>query len=203
MALLGYQIILGIIATIIGFASFVPYFIDIFKREVKPHAFTWLIWAILNLIAFSASAARGGGAGTWLLGVNGIVFAIIGIISIFWGEKEITGLDKASLAVAIIGIGLWVVTTNPLWSVLLAAGIDAVGFIPTFRKAYKRPHQEAALIFILGGISFFVSILALQSVSITTVVYPAMAVVTNSLFVGMLLLRRRQLNHNSSKRNPK
>ena len=62
MQLLAYQIIIGLVATVIGLAGYVPYFKDIIRREIKPHAFSWLIWGILQSVVFFASTSRGGGA---------------------------------------------------------------------------------------------------------------------------------------------
>ncbi len=190
MQLLVYQIILGIIATIIGLAGYIPYFKDIIKREIKPHAFSWLIWGILQSVVFFASTSKGGGAGAWAVGAPALLNMIIFVIALFRGEKEITNLDKASLVVALFGIALWVITTSPVWSVIIVTGVDVVGFIPTFRKAYRKPKEEAVSVFALSSIAFFISLFALGSLNITTFLYPASLTVSNAIFVMMVMSRR-------------
>jgi uncharacterized membrane protein len=44
--------------------------------------------------------------------------------------------------------------------------------------------------FALSAISFGISLFALQSVNMTTVLYPASLVVTNTVFVAMVMIRR-------------
>jgi hypothetical protein len=41
-----YKFIIAIIATVLTFLGFIPYFRDIFNRKTKPHLYTWLIWLI-------------------------------------------------------------------------------------------------------------------------------------------------------------
>jgi uncharacterized protein with PQ loop repeat len=190
MQLLEYQVILGIIATIIGLVGYIPYFKDIIKKRIKPHAFSWLIWGILQSLVFFAQTSKGGGAGAWAVGAPALLNLTIFVIAIFRGEKEITRVDKASLLLALFGIALWAITTNPLWSVVIATGVDVVGFVPTFRKSYKKPNEEAVAVYALSAIAFGISLFALQSISITTVLYPASLVVTNAVFVAIVMMRR-------------
>ena len=162
-----------------------------------------MIWGVIWLLVFFASSARGGGAGAWAIGVPALLCLATFVLSIFRGEKEITRLDTASLIVAFFSIALWAVTTNPLWSVIIVTGIDVVGFVPTFRKANKRPDEESITVFAFTGVSFFISLFALQSVNITTVLYPASVIASNTVFISMVMLRRRSISANSTRGKPK
>jgi hypothetical protein len=51
---LEYQIILGILATIIVLAGYLSYFRDVLFGVAKSHAFSWLIWGVLNGLTFFA-----------------------------------------------------------------------------------------------------------------------------------------------------
>ena len=197
-----YQIILGIIAAIVGFSGYIPYFRDIIKRSIKPHAFSWLVWGLMQGLVFFASTSKGGGAGAWVIGAGSILCMIIFVISIFRGEKEITTVDKASLIFAFLGMGLWIITSNPLWSVIIASAVDAVGYIPTIRKAYKRPYEESVTLYIFSGASLVVALFALQSLNLTTLLYPVSYIIVVSLFVGTVLIRRLSIPR-SGRRKPK
>ena len=188
-----YQAIIGIVATAIGLSGYIPYFKDIIKRTIKPHAFSWLIWGIIQSVVFFADLAKGAGAGAWPVGAPALLNLIIFVIAIFRGEKEITKIDTASLIFALVGIGVWIITTNPLWSVIIVSIVDAVGYIPTVRKAYKKPHEESVTVYALSGVAFGLSLFALASVSLTTVLYPSVLVVVNLVFVSTVLQRRRAL----------
>ena len=77
---------------------------------------------------------------------------------------------------------------------MLITVIDALGFVPTFRKSYSRPFEETAVTYAISGLKFVVAILALENLSLVTWLYPASLVLMNGLFVGMVLTRRRQLS---------
>jgi hypothetical protein len=144
----------------------------------------------LQSVIFFASTSKGGGAGAWAVGAPALLNMIIFVIALFRGEKEITNLDKASLIVALFGIGLWIITTSPVWSVIILTGVDVVGFIPTFRKAYKKPKEEAITVFALSSIAFGISLFALGALNITTFLYPASLTISNGVFVIMVMNRR-------------
>lgn len=182
---------LGIIATVIAFYSYIPYFRDIFRGKTKPHAFSWFIWFLLTAIGFVAQISDDGGAGAWATGFTAFVAFFIFLMALKHGEKEITKSDWACLSGAFLAIGLWPFTSTPLLSVILITFIDALGFIPTFRKAYKKPHEETLQTYALSAIKFAIAIIALSNYSMVTILYPASLVVMNSLFVLMLMTRRR------------
>ena len=191
MQLVEYQIVLGTIATIVGVTGFIPYFKDIIKKAIKPHAFSWLIWGISQSTIFFAQTAKGGGAGAWANGFGGLLNLTVFVIAIFKGEKEITLLDKGCLVLALFGISLWFITSDPLWSVILLSGVDVIGYIPTMRKSYKKPHEESLTVFALSATSSVISLFALGSLSITTVLYPISIIVINTILVTLVILRRK------------
>jgi hypothetical protein len=191
--LLDYKILLGIAATILGISGYLPYFRDMLRKRIKPHAFSWLIWAILTFIAFSVSISKGGAAGAWTLGAQGILNIIIAAAAMRSGETRITGLDKLCLGLALFGIALWVVTMNSLWGVVISSIVDLIALVPTLTKAYKNPFEESTSLFILSGLGFVLSLFALGSFSLVTALYPSVIIVANTLLVLMILLRRRAL----------
>ena len=190
---LDYKVLLGIAATLLGISGYLPYFRDMLARRIKPHAFSWLIWSILTFIAFTVSITKGGAAGSWVLVVQGVLNAIIAIIAMRSGETRITGLDKLCLGLALMGIVLWVVTMNSLWGVLISSVVDLIALVPTLTKAYKNPFEESTSLFILSGLGFALSILALGTVNILTALYPSVIIAANTVLVLMILLRRRVL----------
>jgi hypothetical protein len=187
---LDYRVILGGVAAVIGVIGFLPYFRNLFAGRTKPHTFSWLIWGILSTIIFTAQVVSGAGPGAWIIGVAATLSLAVFVIAIFKGEREITRVDKTSLAFAALGIVLWIATTNPLWSVVIVSIVDAVGYIPTFRKTYKQPYGETLTLYILSTVSFVISFFALEVVSVTTALYPASLIATNIVFISMVLMRR-------------
>lgn len=186
--------ILGILAVLIGLIGYVPYFTTIFSGKTKPHAFTWFVWGILTAIAFSGQIVGHGGAGAWVTGLTAFISFIICGLALVKGTKDFPLADWLCLAGCMVALGLWAITNNPLSAIVLITIIDLLAFIPTFRKSYSAPGSEPAFTYSLSGLKFVLGIAALQEFSAVTVLYPASLVLTNGLFVLMLLIRRRQFS---------
>ena len=187
-----YKLVLGIIAIIIGLYSYIPYFRDIFAKKTKPHAFSWFVWGVLTATAFVAQMQKGGGAGAWITGVTAVLCLSVAVIAFFRGEKNITKFDWGCLVAALLGIVLWLITNNPLTAVIIVTITDAIGFAPTFRKAYHKPYEETISTYFLSSLKFAIALFALESYSLTTWLYPASLVLANGVFAVMVLLRRKK-----------
>lgn len=195
-----YKVILGILATGIAFYAYIPYFIDIFKGKTKPHSFSWLVWALLTGIAFFAQVFDNAGPGAWVTGFTAAVSVVILVLAFFKGEKNITRSDWMSLLGAGVSMLLWWITDSPLLTVILITIIDALGFYPTFRKSYHKPHEETLITYLLSGLKFVFAIIALENYSVITWLYPASLILMNGAFVVMLAIRRKHLRtSNNSK----
>lgn len=186
-----FQIIVGWIGAVLSVVSCLPYIRDIFLGKTKPHAFSWLIWSILSGVGFAAQLVEHGGAGSWVLGVATPFCVFVFFLSLWRGERNYVMLDWISLFGALISIVLWWVTSDPTWSVVLITLIDVIAFVPTFRKAYAKPHEETISMYSMGALKFFLSIVALESFSIATWFYPAVLVLANTAFAWMLIYRRK------------
>lgn len=187
------QDLIGIVSALIGIYAFYPYLRDILRRKTRPHIFTWAVWSLLMLTGFAAQIVEGAGAGAWTTGALGGLNLLVLILALKYGEKSFTRSDWAMLSVSLLAIPLWVLTQNPLWSVILISLIDAVAFLPTFRKSWTRPHEETLETYSLIGLSVLLSFAALETVTLTTVLFPATLFTVNAVFVAMSLIRRRQL----------
>lgn len=191
---MGYKTFLGVCAIIIGFIGYAPYLRDVFIRKTKPHAFSWLAWAVLEGTAFFAQAAKHGGAGAWITGLSAMVALFVAGIAFYRRDTEINTLDWVALSGALLGIILWALTSNPLLAVILVTVSDAFAFIPTFRKSFHKPDQETLVEYGLSAVKWVIAIFALQSLSVTTWLYPASLILSNGSFVVMSLIRRKTLN---------
>lgn len=192
-----YKILLGSLAVGIEIFSYIIYFIGIWRGKTKPHAFTWLVWGTLNIVAFLAVLFSGGEAGAWVLGVNALACFSISAVGFIQRHVEYDKYDWLALAGAFIGIFLWWLTENPLYAVILAAISDGVGSIPIFRKAYRAPFEENIAAFAVGILYYPMAILALRSLTLTTWLYPAVVIVLDGALVLLIFIRRKQFQLDS------
>jgi len=188
-----YRVILGIFAAILGVVSLAPYIRDMFRGITKPHPMTWFVWALINIVAFFAQVAGGGGPGAWVSGVVAFECFVIALFSLSRGEKRMVALDWWCFAGALTGLILWQVTDDPLAAIILVTLTDALASVPTFRKSYLRPYEETLSSYFLGTLRSLFALPALGVFSLTTVLYLAFTALSDTLLVVTLLLRRRQL----------
>jgi hypothetical protein len=185
-------IVLGTVAVLIGVVQYGLYSYKIYLGEVKPHAFTWLIWAILTTIAAVAQFVDDAGPGAWVMAFTALMSYAYIVVGLGASSRAyITRVDWYFFFATLAAIPLWLITDNPLWSVILITIIDAVAYAPMFRKAYYNPETESALAQGLASSKFIFGILALQSLTLVTVLYPASLIVMNGAFALMLLWRRK------------
>lgn len=186
--------ILGGIATIIAFVSYIPYLRDILANKTKPHAFTWLIWGTLTLIAFLGQVSGNAGPGAWPAGLTAALCFLIFFFALKRGSKNIVKLDFVMLGGAIISLFLWFVIKQPTLSIVLVTLTDMMGFVPTVRKSWLRPGEETLSAFVLSAVKHFISLFAIKNYSLITTLYPAYLVIANLLFITLLISRRKTLS---------
>jgi len=180
---------LAIALTLFGFY---PYLRGILSNQVKPHVFSWVIWGVTTLVVFFAQLDARGGAGAWPIGLSGSITMFIAALAyVKRADIAITSVDWFFFAVALSSLPLWYFTDDPTGAVIVLTLVDLLGFGPTVRKAYAAPHAESLSFFGIFGLRNVVVILALESYSIATVLFPAAVALACALVMGMIVVRRR------------
>ncbi|HTQ99442.1 MAG TPA: hypothetical protein VMH83_05610 [Candidatus Acidoferrum sp.] len=183
------------VSILLTVAGYVPYIRAIRANHVKPHFFSWLIWSLTTAIVFFAQLAASGGAGAWPTGVSAVITIYVAWLAlVLRSDFTNTRSDWMFLIVALLSLPLWYATDDPLWSVVILTSVDALGFAPTLRKTWARPHEESLQFYALFAVRSALSIFALASLSWTTVLFPVVMIVACILVCLMLLWRRRALS---------
>lgn len=188
-----YQV-MGLASVALAIASFAPYIVQIRGGTMKPHVFSWIIWSISTAVVYFAQVVADGGPGAWPTGVSGIVTMYVTWLA--WSRQsdiEITRSDWLFLGVALASLPVWYVTADPLWAVVILTTIDLLGFGPTLRKLYQHPYEESVLFYLLFTVRSGISIFALESRNLTTLLFPVAMVLSCGLVCLLLLWRRRVL----------
>lgn len=183
--------ILGIVATLIAFISYIPYVWTIFTGKTKPHGFSWMVFALLMFIAFAAQVSDRAGAGAWVTGFSAAVCLLIAGLSLIKGTFKPTLSDWWAFGGSLAAIPIWMATDNPVYAVILITIIDMMAFYPTFRKAYFFPHEELLFTYLLSGVKFVLAFIALENITLTTALYPVSLIVMNWIFMAVILWRRK------------
>jgi hypothetical protein len=187
------QQIASLAAIVLTVVAYVPYIKAIRAAQVKPHFFSWLIWSLTTAIVFVAQLAAQGGAGAWPTGVSAAITVYVAWLAmVLRSDFTATKIDWTFLIAALLSLPLWYLTDDPLWSVVILTVVDALGFGPTLRKVLARPEEESLLFYALFAVRSALSVLALESLSMTTVLFPAVMVVA-CVWVCILLWWKRRV----------
>ena len=189
-----YKIIFGYISVAITLLSFVLYFYGIIKGQTKPHAFSWLIWTLLTGTIFIIQVLENGGAGAWSTGTTTITTFIVAIMSFYVGDRHFTRFDWFALLGALMGIGLWLVTKNPLLAVIIITLTDGIGYLPSFRKGFYKPNEEIISMYLINNVRYVISLMALSSYSLSVWLYPVALTFFNTVYSIFIFWRRKKLN---------
>ncbi len=182
---------LGGLAAFISFLALIPYIRNIFRRHTQPHIFTWLIWGISTLTVFAAQWTDHAGAGSWSTAIGGVMtFVVIGLAWKYNTKHYITKTDWYFLGLSFAALMLWGATDNPLHAVILLTLVDTAAYVPTFRKSWHRPHTEALTMYNIMTIRNLMAIAALEHYSLTTLLFPFVTSLANTILVVCLLIRR-------------
>jgi len=192
---IGIKELFGLLAVVLAVINYLPYLIGSITGSKKPHLFTWALWFILTSVAFFAQIESGGGIGAWATGTTAFIILLITLVSLRFGFEYVRPFDWFALGGAFFSILLWILTSDPFWSVILISTIHSICFLPTFRKGYSKPQDESATAFMLTIFKYGCAIIALSAYSVETVLFPATVMTTSLLFISMLYYRRTALKH--------
>ncbi len=184
--------LLGLIAVAISIFSLFPYITDILKKKTKPHLYTWVIWTPLTFMAFFSQIADNAGAGAWTTGVTAMLCLIILALSVKYGTKDVTKSDRVMLASVIVATAFFLIVKNALLSIILVTFIDVAAFYPTIRKSIKKPYEETLSTHNLAALKHFISLFALDKVSVITALYPSAVFIANLVLVAVMIKGRRK-----------
>ncbi len=181
---------LAYIAIVISMVGYIPYIYSTLRNRTKPHVFSWLIWAIMMGVMCMAQLEKGAGPGAWVMMLSSSMCCFITLLAVFKGTRFITSMDWAALALAVTGIGVWQVTGDPLLAVLLMIAVDILATLPTVRKSWYRPHEELAWLYGVNVVRFSLSILALQSINVVTILPLVTVIIVEGALCLMIIYRR-------------
>lgn len=188
------KLILSWVSIGLTFLAFLPYLRDIVRGSFRPHVFSWVIWSATTLVVFFAQLAADGGVGAWPTGVSALMTILIAIAAYRRkADSRITTMDWIFFLAAMSSLPLWYLTSDPLWAVVVLTTVDMLGFGPTLRRVWQDPHAESALFYTVFVARSALSIPALESYSVTTILFPAAIGLGCAALVAVILLRRRWL----------
>lgn len=184
--------LISIVAVILTFAAYVPYYRDILKGKTHPHVYSWSLWCLLTILIVALQIKGGAGMATLVTAAAGLMCVGVIVLGIKKGKKDITKSDTATAILALIAMGFWLIADQPVVSLVLVVIADLLAFYPTVRKSWHKPHTETLSLYATNTVRFMLALIAIESYTFLAVLWPAVWVAANGLFVAILVIRRKQ-----------
>ena len=184
--------ILVFIAVIMSIVGNIPYLIDVIKKRIKPHPYTWFIWSIVSAVTFFGALVKGGGIGTIPTAFAEIFTIIIFLFSLQYGFRNINKIDNYFLAFSLIGLIPWIITKDPTISVITVVSIDVIAFIPTLIKTYKYPETETSILYSMNVTRHILTLMTLRTHNIATSLHSIMMIITNITMTSFILRKNKK-----------
>lgn len=183
-----YTELLGLLAGILAFISFFVYYVSIFRKKTIPNQTTWLILTVVGILIAASYYSVGARDTIWVPVAYILGPLITFILSLKYGVKSWSLFDKTCLILSAVSILVWLLSGNPLFTLLINIFIDFLGILPTVRKTYMDPISEDLLTWILVTIESILNLLAISEWNFSIYIYPIYMLFFNSLIMLLILL---------------
>jgi hypothetical protein len=186
------RIVLTVLGTALGAASTVPYLLATVRGSTRPRIVTWLTWSLLTGVAGAASASASDYPAAAFSLVGTLATALVVAAGLRYGDRTVTRLDAACVALVLVGFVLWIALDLPGIAVAAACLIDLVGLVPTLVHGWRRPHEETPVTFALiaaGGLCAAVA--AWGTWTVTALAYPVYVALSMGACWAVVVLRGR------------
>ena len=184
--------VVGLLSGVLALIDTVPYVRDIRRGTTRPQRATWLIWSVLGIAAFAAQAAGGPNWSLVLLGTQAVLMTLVFLLSIRSGEGGLGRIDLAMLALAAVGLLGWALADEPVIATIFVVVADAIGVGLMVPKTVRDPHSETLVTFVLASVGGLLGTIAVGSLDVALLLYPAYLTVGNGLIAAIIWTARRR-----------
>ena len=197
--------IIAVVGGLLAAGGTVPYIVETVRGNTKPRIVTWLTWALLTGVAASAAFADHAMASGIFALLGTVATGSVVLAGLRHADRSFAPVDIVCMAGVITGLVLWRIFDSPAIGVWAAIIIDSVGFIPTFKHAWQKPHEETPSTFVLvsrGGALTVAAIIASGAVSVTSLGYPLYVALSMGSCAVVVLARKRMHRTEPAVPNP-
>lgn len=190
--------IIGMIGGLLTLTAFFPYTLSIIRVETKPKQSTWWIWTLNSVLVMTSYRAEGAQESIWLAVAYVLGCGIVALLSLKYGVRKWSKVDRWSLIGTFIAIVLWIVI-GPIATLIMSLIVDLFGVVPTIRASFYHPEEEDRLSWIMWLAGGLLSLLSIENLfvwqewsleTLTIVSYPAQISITTAIIVWFLIRQK-------------
>src|SRR4051812_14104251 len=122
---------LGLAAGAINISAIIPYLRDVLSGTTRPNIVTWSLWTLIGAVLSYAQYQAGA---SWTLALLiGSTFSnlIVACVAIRHGQRSYGWIDGICLVMALLAIGAWWWTSNPLFAIVIGVLAEFFAASPT------------------------------------------------------------------------
>ena len=166
-------LLFGLASAITGFLSFLPYVIDILAGRTMPQRSSWLIWAVVTMLALASQMAEGATRSLLFSGAQAVMTLVVFALSIRRGAGSYMHPgDAIAIGVCAIAIALWQITDVPAYALACAIGVNSIAGTLTVVKSFRAPETETLATWVLGIVASAFGILSVGVLDPVLLAYP-------------------------------
>jgi hypothetical protein len=160
------------------------------KGKSHPNLVTWFTFTLLNGINAAAAWSVGANQTAIFLSAATLATLSITLISLKFGFKRYTKFDMTCQAVAIIGLVLWLLTSNPSVTVAINITLDFIGLLPTLRHAWSNPYKETWQTFVIAMVAGVLTLISIQTYTFISLGAPIYILLADTFTASIIISRR-------------
>ena len=178
-------------AVLLHIATMVPYYRDVFRGRTTPHPYSYWVWSVLTAIS--------AGILLWNREIWASIPAICEVITNIWllllsfyfsKNIPINWFDKLCLFLAFLSLFYGIMSGNFFQTIALVILVDALWYMPTYKKAWLLPWSETIISNFIASIKYLFILLSLQSFSFENSWFWIYLLIANMGLFCMALARR-------------
>jgi len=159
-----------------------------YRGKTRPSLITWSLWVIIPLVMFFAQQSEGVTIQSLLslfVGTSPLLIIVCAIMKNHF-TLSFTKIDISCALISAIAIIIWVITGKGNLAIILSIVAGFVAGIPTIVHGYKLPQEENTTPFILGMAAAAITILTVQSFSISSTAFAGYLLVSNMIITSTI-----------------
>ena len=180
----------SVLAGIVFLVGFVPYILAILRGEAKPTLVSWIIAAVLDMLALLTMWEQGAVNGSIVCATLGATIVVV--LGLIYGQKGWSKLDVYSLIGAGIGILIWQIYASPFAGLLISLGVIFIGCIPMIKNTYLHPEHESRSAWMIFWVGCVLALFGVPKWDVANAAQPISFFVIESIMVYLVWIHKPQ-----------
>lgn len=185
---------LSYISGLLLIGGYIPYAVEVMRKETVPARASWLIWSLSTIILLFGVMGTGTTEAIWVPIADAVGCTFIFLLSIKLGTGGWKRTDKISFAIVVLSLCLWYLTQSAMIALVMNLAVYVSGYIPTIAKAIKEPQSESTVawsLFLMGVVVNLLVVAVGTDTGFAVWLYPSVLVLAVSTLYGVMVWPRR------------